>query len=49
MPRFDANDEQLADKYGNGKRREFDRTHPIKTLHHIAAKTANFAKWQMER
>lgn len=37
VPRFDANDEQLADKYGKWESEaEFDRTHPIKTLHHIA-------------
>jgi len=37
VPRFDANDEQLADKYGKWESEvEFDRTNPIKTLHHIA-------------
>ncbi|HLA36395.1 MAG TPA: type III-A CRISPR-associated protein Cas10/Csm1 [Rhodocyclaceae bacterium] len=37
VPRFDAADEQTADKYGQWEdEAEFDRTHPIKTLHHIA-------------
>ena len=37
VPRFDATDELTADKYG-GEEREaaFDRSQPIKTLHHIA-------------
>ena len=37
VPRFDANDEQVADKYGKWESEaEFDRSAPIKTLHHIA-------------
>ncbi len=37
VPRFDAIDEQLADKYGKWTdEAEFDRDIPIKTLHHIA-------------
>lgn len=37
VPRFDATDEQVADKYGKWESEaEFDRSAPIKTLHHIA-------------
>lgn len=37
VPEFDAVDEQLADKYDKWESEaEFDREHPIKTLHHIA-------------
>ena len=37
VPRFDATDEQLAEKYGKWESEAtFDRAHPIKTLHHIA-------------
>lgn len=35
VPRFDTNDEQVADKYGKWESEaEFDRSTPIKTLHH---------------
>ena len=37
VPRFDNTDAQTADKYGKWENEaEFDRVHPIKTLHHIA-------------
>lgn len=37
VPRFDAVDEKLAEKYGKWESEvEFDRLHPIKTLHHIS-------------
>lgn len=37
VPCFDAADEELADKYGKWEgEADFDRAHPIKTLHHIA-------------
>lgn len=52
VPRFDAADAQLADKYGKWESEaEFDRSHPIKTLHHIACEDRQLSatgKWKGE-
>ena len=52
VPRFDANDEQVADKYGQWESEaEFDRSTPIKTLHHIACEDRQLAQngqWEGE-
>jgi CRISPR-associated protein Csm1 len=52
VPRFDEVDALYADKYGKWESEvEFDREHPIKTLHHIACedrKLLENGKWQGE-
>ena len=52
VPRFDTNDEQVADKYGKWESEaEFDRSTPIKTLHHIACEDRQLdknGKWKGE-
>lgn len=52
VPRFDATDEHLADKYGKWESEaEFDRSHPIKTLHHIACEDRHLCesgRWKGE-
>ena len=52
VPRFDESDAQTADKYGKWESEvEFDRKHPIKTLHHIACedrKLLENGKWRGE-
>jgi len=45
VPYFDCDDEQTADKYGKWEgEAEFDREHPIKTLHHIACEDRELMK-----
>lgn len=52
VPRFDKDDEEIADKYGKWENEvEFDREHPIKTLHHIACEDRQVqenGKWRGE-
>lgn len=52
VPRFDATDEQTSDKYGKWEdEAEFDREHPIKTLHHLACEDRQLlenGKWRGE-
>lgn len=52
VPLFDETDAQLSDKYGKwGAEAEFDRSHPIKTLHHIACEDRQLTeagKWKGE-
>ncbi|MBK7562912.1 MAG: type III-A CRISPR-associated protein Cas10/Csm1 [Propionivibrio sp.] len=52
VPRFDSSDEQIADKYGKWESEaEFDRSAPIKTLHHIACEDRRLdqnSHWQGE-
>ncbi len=52
VPRFDATDEQASDKYGKWEDEvEFDREHPIKTLHHLACEDRQLlesGKWRGE-
>ncbi|ABI60434.1 CRISPR-associated protein, Csm1 family [Nitrosomonas eutropha C91] len=49
VPIFDNFDQQLSDKYGRWEdEAEFDREHPIKTLHHIACENRRLqenGKW----
>ena len=52
VPHFDAEDEQLAEKYGKWEgEADFNREHPIKTLHHIACEDRRLLEsgsWQGE-
>ncbi|MDP1607089.1 MAG: type III-A CRISPR-associated protein Cas10/Csm1, partial [Rhodocyclaceae bacterium] len=52
VPCFDATDQQTADKYGRWEdEAEFDRQHPIKTLHHLACEDRRLnadRQWQGE-
>lgn len=52
VPRFNETDKQTADKYGQWEdEAEFDREHPIKTLHHLACEDRHLldnGKWRGE-
>jgi len=52
VPRFDAEDQAVSDKYGKwAAEAEFDRQSPIKTLHHIACEDKRLlenGKWRGE-
>ncbi len=52
VPMFDADDQFLSEKYGRWEdEAEFDRQHPLKTLHHIACESRHLledGRWQGE-